>query len=103
MRKFCLKIKRKYKGELLADILIESRKNLRAIKCPSNLNSSAIDEFLVIFLVAAKAKGVSKFSDLGELNKKESPRLDIAIDFLKKLELKYLDLKTILKFMVILI
>ena len=86
--KILFKNKRKYKGELLADILIESRKNLRAIKCPSNLNSSAIDEFLVIFLVAAKAKGVSKFSDLGELNKKESPRLDIAIDFLKKIGIK---------------
>ena len=40
-----------------------------------NLNSGAIDEFLVIFLVAAKAKGISYFKDLAELNQKESPRL----------------------------
>ena len=35
------------------------------------LNSSAIDEFLLIFLVTAKAKGVSYFKGLSELNKKE--------------------------------
>ena len=48
---------------------------MKSINCPSALNSSAIDEFLVIFLVAAKAKGVSYFKDLSELNQKESPRL----------------------------
>ncbi len=66
---------RKYKGEKIADIHVESTKSLKAINCPSNLNSSAIDEFLIIFLIAAKAKGVSYFKDLSELNHKESPRL----------------------------
>ncbi|MDA7604081.1 3-phosphoshikimate 1-carboxyvinyltransferase [Candidatus Pelagibacter sp.] len=64
-----------YKGEKLADIKIEGGKKLKAINCPKNLNSGAIDEFLVIFLVAAKAKGISYFKDLAELNQKESPRL----------------------------
>ena len=41
------------------------------INCPKKLNSSAIDEFLIIFLVAAKSKGVSTFSDLGELNQNQ--------------------------------
>ena len=77
-----------YKNEPVADILVESRKNLKAINCPKNLNSAAIDEFLVIFLVAAKAKGISIFRDLGELNQKESPRLDIAIKFLKMIGVK---------------
>ena len=36
----------------------------------------------LIILVAARAKGVSSFKNLGELNKKESPRLDIAVNFL---------------------
>ena len=36
----------------------------------SKLNSSAIDEFLIIFLVAAKSKGISKFKNLGEMNKR---------------------------------
>ena len=64
-----------YKGEKIADIYVKSTKNLKAINCPTTLNSSAIDEFLVIFLVAAKAKGISYFKDLSELNHKESPRL----------------------------
>ena len=64
-----------YKGEKLADIKIEGGKKLKAINCPTNLNSGAIDEFLVIFLVASKAKGISYFKDLAELNQKESPRL----------------------------
>ncbi len=64
-----------YKGEKIADVKIESPKQLKAINCPPKLNSGAIDEFLIIFLVAAKAKGISTFKDLSELNQKESPRL----------------------------
>jgi 3-phosphoshikimate 1-carboxyvinyltransferase len=67
---------RVYKGEKISDILVKSAKNLKAIKCPTSLNSSAIDEFLIIFLIAAKAKGVSVFKNLSELNQKESPRLE---------------------------
>ena len=67
--------KRFYKGELIADIFVKGSKNLKSINCPSNLNASSIDEFLLIFLVAAKAKGVSFFKNLNELNQKESPRL----------------------------
>jgi len=73
--KILLKKQRNYRGEKISDILIKSSNNLKAINCPSSLNSSAIDEFLVIFLVAAKAKGVSYFKDIAELNQKESPRL----------------------------
>ena len=71
-----LKNQRNYRGEKIADILIKSSNNLKAINCPSELNSSAIDEFLVIFLLAAKAKGISYFKGLSELNQKESPRLN---------------------------
>ncbi len=88
--KIKFKNKKIYKGELISDIYIKSVKNLKGINCPENLNSSAIDEFLVIFLVAAKAKGVSTFKNLTELNKKESPRLDIAIKFLKMIGIKVL-------------
>ena len=51
------KNKKLYKGEKIADLFVKSPKVLKSINCPSNLNSGAIDEFLVIFLVAAKAKG----------------------------------------------
>ena len=77
-----------YKGEEIADIFIESPKILKSINCPTNLNSGAIDEFLVIFLVAAKAKGVSYFKDIGELNQKESPRLKWGNKILNKMGVK---------------
>jgi 3-phosphoshikimate 1-carboxyvinyltransferase len=66
---------RSYKGEKIADLLIESAKSLKPINCPTKLNSSAIDELLLIFLVAARANGISTFKNLSELNQKESPRL----------------------------
>ena len=83
-----LKKLRNYKGEQISDILIKSSNNLKAINCPSKLNTSAIDEFLIIFLVAAKAKGISHFKDLSELNKKESPRLDWGAKILNMIGIK---------------
>tara|TARA_X000000950_G_scaffold259737_1_gene328413 strand:+ start:3034 stop:4356 length:1323 start_codon:yes stop_codon:yes gene_type:complete len=79
---------RKYKGENIADLIIKSTTNIKAINCPSKLNSSAIDEFLLIFLVAAKAKGVSYFRNLSELNEKESPRLKWGSKILNKMGVK---------------
>ncbi|MBD1148872.1 hypothetical protein IDH11_03545 [Pelagibacterales bacterium SAG-MED30] len=64
-----------YKGEKIADILVISTKSIKPINCPPNLNTAAIDEFLLIFLVAARANGISVFKNLSELNQKESPRL----------------------------
>ena len=86
--KIFFKNKRNYRGEKIADILIKSTNNLQAIKCPSELNSSAIDEYLVIFLVAAKARGVSYFKDLSELNQKESPRLNLGSKILNMMGVK---------------
>ena len=80
--------KKKYKGEKIADIFVKTTNSFNSINCPSNLNSSAIDEFLLIFLIAAKANGISVFKNLSELNKKESPRLDLAIKFLKMIGIK---------------
>ena len=80
--------RQKYKGEIIADIFVNSSKKLKGINCPSNLNSGAIDEFLIIFLVAAKANGVSYFRDIGELNKKESPRLKWGSKILNKMGVK---------------
>ncbi len=80
--------KRVYKGEIIGDIKIKSKSSFKSINCPDYLNSSAIDEFLLIFLVAAKSNGVSSFKNLDELNKKESPRLDIALKFLRLIGVK---------------
>jgi 3-phosphoshikimate 1-carboxyvinyltransferase len=86
--KIFLKKKRSYKGEKVADIFIKSSNNLKAIKCPTALNSSAIDEFLIIFLIAARAKGISFFKDLSELNQKESPRLNLGSKILNMMGIK---------------
>ena len=80
--------KKIYRGEKIADIRIKSCKFIKPINCPTSLNASAIDEFLVIFLVAAKADGVSYFKGLSELNKKESPRLKWGSTILNKMGIK---------------
>ena len=77
-----------YKGEKIADITVKSPKNIKSINCPSRLNSGAIDEFLILFLVAAKAKGISYFKNLSELNQKESPRLKWGAKILNKMGIK---------------
>ncbi len=85
--------KRIYKGESISDIYIKSNRNLNAIKPNSKINSSAIDEFLLIFLVASVCKGISIFKNLGELNKKESKRLDWGIKILKMIGIKVKKIK----------
>ena len=79
---------RSYKGEKIADLVIKSTNKIKPINCPISLNSSAIDEFLLIFLVAAKAKGISYFKNLSELNQKESPRLKWGSKILNKIGIK---------------
>tara|TARA_B110000008_G_C16926872_1_gene547071 strand:- start:129 stop:1448 length:1320 start_codon:yes stop_codon:yes gene_type:complete len=91
------KNKKIYKGEENADIKIKSPKSLKSIRCPARLNSGAIDEFLVIFLVAAKAKGISYFKDLAELNQKESPRLKWGEKILNKMGIKTIVTKDSIK------
>ena len=86
--KISLNNTRNYRGEKISDIKIKTSKNLRGINCPSRLNSSAIDEFLIIFLVAAKAKGISSFRNISELNQKESPRLNWGSKILNMMGIK---------------
>ncbi len=85
--------KRYYKGEKISDIYIRSKKNLKSINLNPKLNSSTIDEFLLIFLVASVSKGISVFKNLGELNKKESRRLDWGIKVLKMMGIKIKKIK----------
>ena len=95
--KILLLNKKIYKGEAVADILVKSPKKLKAISCPPKLNSQAIDEFLIIFLIAAKAKGVSIFKNLDELNKKESPRLEWGSKILKMMGVEVITTKNSIK------
>ena len=95
--KIIFKNKKKYKGELIADIYVSSAKKLKSINCPTKWNSGAIDEFLIIFLVAAKAKGISYFKDLAELNQKESPRLKWGSKILNMMGIKTITTKDSIK------
>ena len=91
------KNKQSYKGESIADIFVNSSNQLKAINCPTKLNSDAIDEFLIIFLVAAKANGVSYFKDISELNQKESPRLKWGSKILNKMGIKTITTESSIK------
>ena len=86
-----------YKNEKIADIFVKSPKKLKSINCPSYLNSGAIDEFLIIFLVAAKCNGISYFKDLSELNQKESPRLKLGSKILNLMGVKTITTKNSIK------
>ena len=86
--KIFFKNKKIYKGEDIADVQVISPKKLKCINCSPELNSAAIDEFLLIFLVAAKANGVSSFKKISELNQKESPRLKWGRNILYKMGIK---------------
>tara|TARA_S200000501_G_C20827806_1_gene745761 strand:- start:303 stop:1628 length:1326 start_codon:yes stop_codon:yes gene_type:complete len=77
-----------YKGERVADLVVQSSRKFKSINCPVRFNSAAIDEFLLIFLVAAKAEGISYFKNLSELNEKESPRLKWGSKILSKMGVK---------------
>ncbi len=89
--------KKIYKGEKIADIKVKSSKLIKPINCPPTLNASAIDEFLIIFLVAARANGISYFKELAELNKKESPRLKWGSKILNKMGIKNITTKNSIK------
>ncbi len=88
---------RVYKGEKIADIKVKSPNSLKRIICPKKFVSEAIDEFLIIFLVAAKANGISYFKGLDELNQKESPRLKWGAKILDKMGIKNIATKNSIK------
>jgi len=71
-----IKIKnlKKVAGEPVGDIFIKSSV-LKSVKCPKELVPSLIDEFCILFVIAALTKGLSKFSGINELRHKESDRI----------------------------
>ena len=89
--------KRIYNGEEIADIKCKSSPNLKSVKPNSKINSRAIDEFPLIFLACAKAKGISYFKDLGELRHKEQDRLKFSAKFLKMIGIKVIETKDSLR------
>ena len=76
-------------GEKVGNIIVKSS-NLKSTNCPASLIPFAIDEMPIIFLCAAKAKGVSSFVELGELEKKESRRLSLMNKILNQIGIRTL-------------
>ncbi|MEM8984673.1 MAG: 3-phosphoshikimate 1-carboxyvinyltransferase [Pseudomonadota bacterium] len=65
-------------GEPVADIVVE-KAALTGIDVPPELVPLAIDEFPVLFVAAANARGTTRFSGIGELRHKESDRIAVMI------------------------
>lgn len=70
---------REQSGEPVADIHIKSS-DLQGIDIPEELVAVAIDEFPVILIAAACAKGTTRLSGAAELRVKESDRIQSMLD-----------------------
>jgi len=70
--------------EPAADLVVRSSR-LEAISLPADKVSLAIDEFPILFVAAAAAEGISRFSGLEELRVKESDRVDAMVQGLRAL------------------
>jgi 3-phosphoshikimate 1-carboxyvinyltransferase len=91
LKKMNAKIKiinqKKKSGEKVGDIIVKSSK-LKNINCPKSLVPSTIDEFPILMVLAAGSAGIATFSGLIELNKKESPRLNVMNKILNQIGIK---------------
>lgn len=70
--------------ELVADLLVEYAQ-LKGIDIPADLVPLAIDEFPIIFIAAACAKGKTTLHGAAELRSKESDRIGAMVEGLKQL------------------
>jgi len=77
--KITVKNKRLSGKELVADLLVQSAP-LVGIEIPTELVSLAIDEFPVIFIAAACAKGQTRLHGAKELRAKESDRIGTMVE-----------------------
>ncbi len=71
-------------GEKIADVVVRSS-NLHGIEVPHQYIASAIDEFPILFIAAALAKGETRLTNAMELRKKESDRITAMYDGMKTL------------------
>lgn len=78
--------KRLYGEEPIADLFVRSAK-LEGIDIPMSMVSQAIDEFPIIFIAAACARGQTLLHGAKELRYKESDRITTMINGLKNLDI----------------
>lgn len=74
-------------GEPVADIRVRSAQ-LQGIQIPESLVPLAIDEFPVLFIAAANAKGETVLTGAEELRVKESDRIQVMADGMNTLGIK---------------
>ena len=70
-------------GEKVADLIVESS-DLKAVEVPADRAASMIDEYPILAIAAAHAKGITKMNGLAELKVKESNRLLMIAENLEK-------------------
>lgn len=75
--------KRLVGGEIVADIIVESSE-LKGVDVPSTRAPIMIDEYPILAVAAANAKGITKMNGLAELKVKESNRLLMIAQNLEK-------------------
>ena len=61
---------------------------IEPIKCNSSYYSKTVDEFPILFIIAALNKGTSKFNGIKDLANKESNRILEIKNLLKKINIK---------------
>ncbi len=83
-----IKNKRSVHNEIIADIYVNQRKNLKAIKVSATEIPQQIDEIPILSIAAAFANGETIFNGLKELTVKESDRLSLIYLNLKKIGVK---------------
>jgi len=74
-----IKNQRRIGGEEVADIVVEYSE-LKAVNIPANRAPSMIDEYPILSIAAASAKGTTKMHGLAELKVKESNRLNAIVE-----------------------
>ena len=82
--------KRKIHNELIADLKVEQKKNLKSIILKSNDVPLQIDEIPILSIAASFSSGITIFKGLKELTVKESNRLLLIHKNLKKIGVKSL-------------
>ncbi|MBM5782559.1 MAG: 3-phosphoshikimate 1-carboxyvinyltransferase, partial [Pelagibacterales bacterium] len=75
--------KRLIGGELVADLIVESSE-LKGVDVPAERAPIMIDEYPILSIAAANAKGITKMNGLAELKVKESNRLLMIAQNLEK-------------------
>ena len=83
--KIVIKKSRNYSGETTGSIQAEYSK-LKGIVIPEKLSPYLIDEYPILAIAAASAKGITKMKGLNELRFKESDRIKSIIGNLKKMK-----------------